>query len=161
MEKTEEELFMKEALKEAQLAYEKGEIPIGAVVVKERKVIARAHNLKETLFDATAHAEILAIRQACEYLRNWRLLDCEIYTTLEPCPMCAGAIVMARLKRVVFGAYDPNIGAASSGLNLFTYPGLNHYTEVVGGILKEEAEALLKPFFSELRKKGEMEGLSG
>lgn len=153
MKRSKEEIFMEEALKEAKLAYEKGEVPIGAVIVKEDKIIARAHNLKETLFDATAHAEILAIRQACEYLRNWRLLECEIYTSLEPCPMCAGAIIMARIKRLVFGAYDPNIGAISSGIKLFSLPCLNHHTEVVGGVLKEKAEALLKPFFYELRNK--------
>ncbi len=152
---------MEEALKEAQLAYEKGEIPIGAVVVKDRKIIARAHNLKETLYDATAHAEILAIRQACEYLRNWRLLDCEIYTTLEPCPMCAGAIVMARLKRLVFAAFDPKIGAVSSEINLFSLPRLNHHTEVVGGVLKEKAEAILRPFFYKLRHKNKSDDLIG
>ncbi len=161
MKKNKEELFMEEALKEARLAYEKGEIPIGAVVVKDGKIIARAHNLKETLFDATAHAEILAIRQACEHLRNWRLLDCEIYTSLEPCPMCAGAIVMARLKRLVFGAFDPNIGVSSSGIDLFSLPRLNHHTEVVGGVLKEKAEALLRPFFYELRNKNKTDDLSG
>ena len=147
-----EEFFMKKALEEARLAFEKGEVPVGAVIVKDGEIIARAHNLKETLFDATAHAELLAIRQACEFLRNWRLVGCELYTTLEPCPMCAGAAILARVKRVVFGAYDPKAGAAGSVINLFEDKRFNHRVEAVGGILAEESLQLLQPFFKVLRE---------
>jgi tRNA(adenine34) deaminase len=147
-----EEFFMKRALEEAKLAFDKGEVPVGVVIVKDGEIIARAHNLKETLFDATAHAELLAIRQACEYLRNWRLVGCELYTTLEPCPMCAGAIVLARIKKLVYGASDPKTGACGSVINLFQNEQFNHHVEVVAGVLAEESLNLLQPFFKALRK---------
>jgi tRNA(adenine34) deaminase len=147
-----EEFFMKKALEEAKLAFDKGEVPVGVVIVKDGEIIARAHNLKETLFDATAHAELLAIRQACEYLRNWRLVGCELYTTLEPCPMCAGAIVLARIKKLVYGASDPKTGACGSVINLFQNEQFNHHVEVVAGVLAEESLNLLQPFFKALRK---------
>ncbi len=147
-----EEFFMKKALEEAKLAFDKGEVPVGVVIVKDGEIIARAHNLKETLFDATAHAELLAIRQACEYLRNWRLVGCELYTTLEPCPMCAGAIILARIKKLVYGASDPKTGACGSVINLFQNEQFNHRVEVVAGVLAEESYNLLQPFFRALRK---------
>jgi tRNA(adenine34) deaminase len=147
-----EEFFMRKALEEAKLAFDKGEVPVGVVIVKDGEIIARAHNLKETLFDATAHAELLAIRQACEYLRNWRLVGCELYTTLEPCPMCAGAIVLARIKKLVYGASDPKTGACGSVINLFQNEQFNHHVEVVAGVLAEESLNLLQPFFKDLRK---------
>lgn len=146
------EKFMREALAEAKLAFEKGEVPVGAVVVRDGEIIARAHNLKETLFDTTAHAELLAIRYACEYLRNWRLMGCDIYITLEPCPMCAGAIALARIRKVYFGAPDPKAGAAGSVIDILEDKRFNHRVEVEGGILADESLRLLQPFFKVLRK---------
>ena len=143
--------YMKIALKEAKKAYKKGEVPIGAVVVKDNKVIARAHNLRESKHDPTGHAEIIAIKKASKKLKSWRLEDCDIYVTLEPCPMCAGAIIQARIKNLYFGAYDSKSGAASSAINLFNYP-WNHQVKVNGGILEMESKMLLKEFFKPLRK---------
>ncbi len=150
----EDKKFMKMALEEAKMASSKGEVPVGSIIVKDRKVVGKGHNLKETLFDATAHAEILAIRQACENLRAWRLVDCTLYTTLEPCPMCAGAIVIARIRRVVFAAHDPKSGAACSLLDILRNEKLNHQVEVVGGFMEEESKRLLTPFFQKLRQEG-------
>lgn len=147
-----EEKYMKEALKEAQKAYEKLEIPVGAVIVKDNKIIARAHNLKETKKDTTNHAEILAIQKASKKLGAWRLNDCEMYVTLEPCSMCAGAIINSRIKKIYIGALDEKTGAAGSVLNLFEDYKFNHKVEVEKGILKEECENILKSFFKELRK---------
>ena len=147
-----EEKYMKEALKEAQKAYEKLEIPVGAVIVKDNKIIARAHNLKETKKDTTNHAEILAIQKASKKLEAWRLNDCEMYVTLEPCSMCAGAIINSRIKKIYIGALDEKTGAAGSVLNLFEDYKFNHKVEVEKGILKEECENILKSFFKELRK---------
>lgn len=147
-----EEKYMKEALKEAQKAYEKLEIPVGAVIVKNNKIIARAHNLKETKKDTTNHAEILAIQKASKKLGAWRLKDCEMYVTLEPCSMCAGAIINSRIKKIYIGALDEKTGAAGSVLNLFEDYKFNHKVEVEKGILKEECENILKSFFKELRK---------
>ena len=144
------EKFMKEALKEAKKAYEKLEVPVGAVIVKNGKIIARAHNLKETKKDTTKHAEILAIEKASKKLDAWRLLDCEMYITLEPCSMCAGAIINSRIKKIYIGALDEKTGAAGSVLNLFDYK-FNHKVEVEKGILQEECEKVLKDFFKELR----------
>ncbi len=143
--------YMKIALKEAKKAYKKGEVPIGAVVVKDNKVIARAHNLRESKHDPTGHAEIIAIKKASKKLKSWRLEDCDIYVTLEPCPMCAGAIIQARIKNLYFGAYDSKSGAASGAINLFNYP-WNHQVKVNGGILEMESKMLLKEFFKSLRK---------
>lgn len=147
-----EEKYMKEALKEAQRAYEKLEIPVGAIIVKDNKIIARAHNLKETKKDTTNHAEILAIQKASKKLGAWRLNDCEMYVTLEPCSMCAGAIINSRIKKIYIGALDERTGAAGSVLNLFEDYKFNHKVEVEKGILKEECENILKSFFKELRK---------
>ena len=151
MIKNEQEHFMKEALKEAKKAYDKLEIPVGAVIVKDGKIIARAHNLKETKKDTTNHAEILAIKKASKKLDSWRLLDCEMYVTLEPCAMCAGAIIQSRIKKIYIGTLDEKTGAAGSVLNVFEYP-FNHQVEVEKGILKENCENILKDFFKMLRK---------
>lgn len=147
-----QEKFMKEALKEAKKAYDKLEVPVGAVIVKNGKVIARAHNLKETKYDTTNHAEILAIQKASKKLKSWRLLDCEMYVTLEPCSMCAGAIINSRIKKVYIGANDEKTGAVGSVLNLFEDYTFNHKVEFEKGILKKECEEILKKFFKELRK---------
>ncbi len=147
-----EEKYMKEALKEAKKAYEKLEVPVGAVIVKDNKIIARAHNLKETKKDTTNHAEILAIQKASKKLEAWRLNDCEMYVTLEPCSMCAGAIINSRIKKIYIGALDEKTGAAGSVLNLFEDYKFNHKVEVEKGILKEDCENILKSFFKELRK---------
>lgn len=148
----EKEHFMKEALKEAKKAYDKLEIPVGAVIVKDGKVIARGHNVKEEKKDTTKHAEIIAIQKASKKLDNWRLKDCEMYVTLEPCPMCAGAIIQSRIKKVYIGAMDEKTGACGSVLNLFKDFKFNHNVEAETGILKEECEDLLKNFFIELRE---------
>ena len=146
------EKFMKEALKEAKKAYDKLEVPVGAVIVKDGKIIARAHNLKETKYDTTKHAEILAIQKASKKLKTWRLLDCEMYVTLEPCSMCAGALINSRIKKLYIGTMDEKTGAAGSVLNLFEDYTFNHKVEVEKGIMKEESESLLKDFFKTLRK---------
>ena len=144
---------MQIALEEARLAAQKGEVPVGAVVVKDGQVIAKAHNLRELSQDPTAHAELLALRQAAETLQSWRLSGCSLYVTLEPCPMCAGALVNSRVDRVVFGASDPKAGAAHSLYELLSDARLNHRCDVVGGPLAAESSALLKAFFAELRKR--------
>lgn len=144
--------FMKEALKEAKKAYEKLEVPVGAVIVKDGKIIARAHNLKETKTDTTKHAEILAIQKASKKLESWRLLNCEMYITLEPCSMCAGAIINSRIKKVYIGALDEKTGAAGSVLNLFEDYKFNHQVEVEKGVMQEDCEFILKNFFKMLRK---------
>jgi tRNA(adenine34) deaminase len=145
--------FMQEALKEAEKALEFDEVPVGALIVMDREVIARAHNLRETSQDATAHAELLAIRKACEALKTWRLVGCTLYVTLEPCPMCAGAIVLARLDRVVFGAHDPKAGACGSLMNIPEDERFNHRPEMVPGVLAEECARILKDFFKQKRQK--------
>ena len=146
------EKFMKEALKEAKKAYDKLEIPVGAVIVKDGKIIARAHNQKETKFDTTKHAELLAIQKASKKLEAWRLIDCEMYVTLEPCSMCAGAIINSRIKKVYIGTLDEKTGAVGSVLNLFDDYTFNHKVEYEKGILQEECEQILKNFFKDLRK---------
>jgi len=146
-----QEKFMKEALKEARKAYDKMEIPVGAVIVKDDKIIARAHNQKETKFDTTKHAEILAIQKASKKLNSWRLLDCEMYVTLEPCSMCAGAIINSRIKKVYIGTKDEKTGAVGSVLNLFKDYKFNHNVEYELGIMSCESEKILKDFFKELR----------
>ncbi len=147
-----QEKFMKEALKEAKKAYKKLEIPVGAVIVKDGKIIARGHNLKETKEDTTKHAEIIAIQKASKKLSAWRLIDCEMYVTLEPCAMCAGAIINSRIKKVYIGTMDEKTGAVGSVLNLFEDFTFNHKVEVEKGILQEECKNMLKQFFKELRK---------
>ncbi|MFS1510922.1 tRNA adenosine(34) deaminase TadA [Chengkuizengella sp. SCS-71B] len=144
--------FMLEAIKEAKIAESKNEVPIGAVVVWKNKIIGRGHNLRETSFDSTAHAEMIAIREASDYLQAWRLLDCSLYVTLEPCAMCAGAIVQSRVKQVIYGASDPKAGCAGTLMNLLQEDRFNHQTEVVTGVLQEECSDLLKKFFKRLRK---------
>ena len=146
-----EEKFMKEALKEALKAYKKLEVPVGAVIVKDGKIIARAHNVKEEKQDTTRHAEIIAIEKASKKLSNWRLTDCEMYVTLEPCPMCAGALIGARVKKIYIGTEDNKTGACGSVLNLLEDYTFNHKVEVETGIMKKECEELLKKFFKELR----------
>jgi len=146
-----DEDFMREALKEAQIAFEEDEVPIGAVIVKDGEILAKAHNLREKLNDPTAHAELIAIRLASAKLNSWRLLDTTVYVTVEPCPMCAGAIVLARVKRLVFGATDPKAGAAGTLMNLLDDVRLNHQVEVTGGVLDEESRELLRTFFLQRR----------
>src|SRR5580698_4137464 len=148
-----DDFFMGEALRQAARAYEAEEVPVGAVVVREGRVIARAFNQVELLKDATAHAEMLALTQAEEVVGDWRLTDCTLYVTKEPCPMCAGAIVHVRLKRVVFGVADPKGGAAGGAMNLLQHPSLNHRCEITSGVREPECRALLQSFFAERRKK--------
>ena len=145
------EYYMKQALKEAEKAYQKLEVPVGAIIVKNGKIIARAHNQKETKTDTTKHAEILAIQKASKKLQSWRLIDCEMYITLEPCSMCAGAIINSRIKKIYIGTMDDKTGAAGSKLNLFEDYTFNHKVEVEKNIMKEECEEILKRFFKELR----------
>lgn len=151
----EKEKFMKEALKEAKKAYKKLEIPVGAVIVKNGKIIARGHNLKETETDTTKHAEIIAIQKASKKLKSWRLLDCDMYVTLEPCSMCAGALINSRIRKVYIGANDEKTGAVGSVLNLLNDYTFNHRVEYEKGIMQDDCENLLKSFFKELRKKKE------
>lgn len=151
-EQTIQEKFMKEALKEAKKAYSKLEVPVGAVIVKDGKIIARAHNIKEEKKDTTRHAEILAISKASKKLDSWRLTDCEMYVTLEPCSMCAGALIQSRIKKVYIGTMDEKTGACGSVLNLLEDYTFNHKVEIETGILQEKCEELLKQFFKELRK---------
>jgi len=148
----EHEFFMREAIHEARIAADQGETPVGAVIARGGQIIGRGHNRRETDKDPTAHAEMIAIRQASQALGGWRLLGCTLYVTLEPCIMCAGAMVLARLPRVVFGAYDPKAGAAGSVIDVLTANDFNHAVEVTGGILADECATLLKEFFLELRK---------
>lgn len=147
-----DEKFMKIALKEAEKCLLIDEVPVGAVLVKDGKVIAKAHNMRETSFDPTAHAEIQAIRKACKKKKSWRLEDVTLYVTLEPCSMCAGAILWARIERVVFGASDPKGGALGSSYNLFEQKNLNHYPKVTRGVLSELSSQYLKEFFQNKRK---------
>ena len=143
---------MKEALKEAKKAYEKDEVPVGAVIVKDGKIIARAHNLRETKNMSTAHAEIIAIEKASKKLKSWRLVDCDIYVTLEPCTMCMGAIISSRIKNLYFGAADSKTGACGSFIDLKKYK-YNHNVNIIDGILKGECEYILREFFKKLRNK--------
>ena len=147
------EKYMKEALKEAKKAYEEDEIPVGAVIVKGGKVIARAHNKKEQKKDTVCHAEILAIQKASKKLNAWRLTGCTMYVTLEPCPMCAGALIYSRIDKVVISTMDEKSGACGSKLNLLEDYTFNHKVECEKNILKEDSEKLLKEFFKDLRKR--------
>lgn len=150
---TEQEKFMKEALKEAQKAYEKEEVPVGAVIVKDGKIIARGHNLKETKHSSICHAEILAIEKACKKLGAWRLTDCDMYVTLEPCTMCTGALINSRIRKLYIGANDEKTGACGSKINLLEDVIFNHRVEIERGILQPECEAILKDFFQFLRER--------
>jgi len=149
-----DQYFMGEALRQAQRAYAAEEVPIGAVVVRDSHIIARAFNQVELLKDATAHAEMLALTQAEEAVGDWRLNECTIYVTKEPCPMCAGALVHVRMGRVVFGASDPKAGAAGSALNLLQFPSLNHKCVITPGVREPECRSLLQRFFLEQRRQG-------
>lgn len=146
------EKYMKEAIKEARKAYMKDEIPVGAVIVKDNKIISRGYNLKEEKKNTIKHAEIIAIEKASKKLCSWRLVDCEMYITLEPCAMCAGAIINSRIKKIYIGAMDLKTGACGSVLNLFEYP-FNHKVEVESGVLQSECEKIIKDFFKELRQR--------
>jgi tRNA(adenine34) deaminase len=153
-----DDYFMREALRQAARALEAEEVPVGAVIVREGRIIARAYNQVELLKDATAHAEMLAITQAEEAVSDWRLNDCTLYVTKEPCPMCAGAIVHARLARVVFGASDVKAGAAGTVMNLLQFPSLNHRSEITSGVREEECRSLLQSFFASQRAKNKNGG---
>ncbi len=142
--------MLKLALEEAEKARKKGEVPVGALIVKDGKVISKAHNLKETLNDPTAHAEILAIKKACEKLGNWRLYGCEMYVTLEPCPMCAGAILQSRISKIHIGTFDETTGAAGSIINILQNPNLNHFLDIVWNN-DEECSKILTEFFKDRR----------
>nr|WP_154649504.1 tRNA adenosine(34) deaminase TadA [Calidifontibacillus oryziterrae] len=148
-----DEFFMQAALAEAKKAEMKLEVPIGAVIVKNNEIIATAHNLRETEQRSIAHAELLAIDEACRKLGTWRLSETTLYVTLEPCPMCAGAIVLSRVDRVVYGASDPKGGCAGTLMNLLNDDRFNHQAEVMGGVLESECSSLLSDFFRTLREK--------
>lgn len=145
--------FMNAAYKEAVKAYEKDEVPIGAVIVKDDKIIAGGHNEKELKNDATLHAEIIAIKKACRKIGTWRLNDCDMYVTLEPCAMCAGALIQARIRTVYIAAKDPKAGAVGSVINISDIEEFNHKINVVFGIMEDECSELLKKFFKKLREK--------
>ncbi|MCI1593342.1 tRNA adenosine(34) deaminase TadA [Heyndrickxia oleronia] len=157
MVKNADEYFMKLAISEAKKAEEKCEVPIGAVVVLNGEVIATAHNLRESTQNAITHAEILAIQKACEKIGSWRLEDAELYVTLEPCPMCSGAIILSRIKKVIFGAHDPKAGCAGTLMNLLDDQRFNHQSEVVSGVLENECSVLLSDFFRNIRKRNKVE----
>lgn len=147
-----DDTFMRMALEQAALAPALGEVPIAALLVRHGQVLAMAHNLRETRQDPTAHAEILVIQEAAEKLGTWRLIDCTLYVTLEPCPMCAGAIVQSRIARTVFGAWDPKAGACGSLMDIPAEPRLNHRVIVTGGLCEIESQALLREFFRQRRR---------
>ncbi|GFN36719.1 tRNA adenosine(34) deaminase TadA [Tepidimicrobium xylanilyticum] len=148
-----DETYMELALEEAYKAFSTYEVPVGAVIVHDGKVIARGHNKRETLKDPTAHAEMIAIREASKYLNGWRLLGCTMYVTLEPCSMCAGAIINSRIERLVIGAKDPKRGCCGSVINLLNNPNFNHKVQVEYGVLEDKCSSILTDFFKELRNK--------
>ncbi|PRS57084.1 tRNA adenosine(34) deaminase TadA [Bacillus pumilus] len=150
---TRDEQFMQEAISEALKAEQIGEVPIGAIIVVDDQIVSRAHNLRETEQRSIAHAELLAIDEACKTTGSWRLEDAVLYVTLEPCPMCAGAIVLSRVKKVVFGACDPKGGCAGTLMNLLDDERFNHQSEVIGGVLENECGELLSQFFRNLRQR--------
>jgi len=147
-----DEKYMKIALEEAKKAYDKGEVPIGAIIVRDDEIIGRGYNLRESLRDATAHAEILAIQDACKNINSWRLTNTTLYVTIEPCAMCCGAIVQSRIKRLVFGASDPKGGATGSIINILDNKAFNHQVETTSGVLEVEASDIMKDFFRKIRK---------
>lgn len=148
-----DETYMKLAIKEAYKAFSAYEVPVGAIIVSNNKIIGRGYNKRETLKDPTAHAEILAIKEASEFLGGWRLLDSTMYVTVEPCAMCAGAIINSRIERLVIGTMDPKMGCCGSIINLADNPEFNHRVNITTGILQGESSKLMKDFFKELRKK--------
>src|SRR5438445_10432967 len=152
LEPLNEEYFMREALRQANKAYDAGEVPVGAVVVREGKIIARAYNQVELLKDATAHAEMLALTPSEAAVGDWRLWDCDRYVTKEPCAMCAGAVAHTRIRRVIFGCTDPSAGAAGSVVNLLQLRSLNHRCEITSGVLQNECAAILQDFFRKRRE---------
>lgn len=152
LEPPNDEYFMREALRMANKAAKADEVPVGAIVVRAGRIIARAHNQVELLKDATAHAEMLALTQAEAAVGDWRLTDCDIYVTKEPCPMCAGALVHTRVRRVIFGCTDPSAGAAGSVMNLLQMPTLNHRCDIASGVLRDECTAILQNFFRKRRE---------
>jgi len=147
-----DEYFMREALRQAQKAHAGNEVPVGAVIVRDGKIIARAHNQVELLKDATAHAEMLALTAAEAAVGDWRLTDCHVYVTKEPCAMCAGALVHTRIQRVIFGCADASAGAAGSMINLLQMPAFNHRCEITSGVLQKECAAILQDFFRKRRE---------
>ena len=157
---TEDEKYMKEAMKQARKAYRLGEVPIGCVIVHEGKIIGRGYNRRNTDKNTLAHAEITAINRASKVIGDWRLEDCTLYVTLEPCQMCAGAIVQARIPKVVMASMNPKAGCAGSILNILDMPQFNHQVEVVAGVLDEECSRMLKEFFVELRVRNKQEKLA-
>ncbi|NLJ97560.1 MAG: nucleoside deaminase [Clostridiales bacterium] len=156
-----DEKYMKEALKQAKKAYLLGEVPIGCVIVYEDKIIGRGYNKRNTDKTTLAHAELVAIKKASKVMGDWRLEDCTIYVTLEPCQMCSGAIVQARIKRAVIGTMNPKAGCAGSILNLLQMEQFNHQVEISTGVLKDECTKILQTFFKELRIRNKMEKLEG
>ena len=146
-----DEVFMRDALRQAKKAYDADEVPVGAVVVRDGKIIGRAYNQVELLKDATAHAEMLALTQAEAAVGDWRLLDCDLYVTKEPCVMCAGALVHVRIRRLIFGCADPRSGAAGGMINLLQHPSLNHHCEISSGVLQGDCAAILQQFFRKKR----------
>jgi len=147
--------FMEKALREARAAYDVEEVPIGAVVVKDNQIIGRGHNQTETLKDATAHAEIIAITSAAQKIGDWRLDDCSLYSTIEPCAMCAGAAVLSRIKTIIYGAPDIRFGACGTIFDVPTEKRLNHRIEIIAGVMEDEAAAMMQLFFRQLREKKE------
>ncbi len=160
MKMTADEKYMKAAIREARKAWTLGEVPIGCVIVHEDRIIGRGYNRRMVDKNVLAHAEITAIRKACRRIGDWRLEDCTMYVTLEPCPMCAGAIVQARIPKVFIGTMNPKAGCAGSVLNLLDEKGFNHQVEMVTGVLGEECSRMLKEFFKELREKRKAEKLA-
>ncbi len=148
-----DEIYMREALRQAKKAEKIGDVPIGCVIVFEGKIIARGYNRRTADGSVLSHAEIIAIKKACKVIGDWRLEDCTMYITLEPCPMCAGAIVQARIPKVVLGCMNPKAGCAGSVINLLKQEGFNHQVEIITSVLEEECSVTLKSFFKELRKK--------
>lgn len=148
-----DEIYMSEALKEASEAFERDEVPVGAVIVHQGRIIARAHNQIVMLKDPTAHAEMIAITQAAAYLKSERLLDCSVYATIEPCSMCAGALILARVKRIIYGAKDPKTGACGSVFNIANSKRLNHKIKVTGDVLARDCGSLVSEFFRKKRKR--------
>ena len=152
-----DQFFMQAALAEADIAESLGEVPIGAVVVHDGQIIGRGHNLRESSQDPTTHAEVIAIRQAAQHLKSWRLIDCTLYVTLEPCVMCMGAIILARIPRLVFGCHDPKVGAAGSLYNFAEDERFNHRVEVKSGVLQQQCSEQLSHFFRQLRDKKKLQ----
>ena len=151
IDRANDEAFMREALRQAQKAYEADEVPVGAVVVRNGRIIARAYNQVELLKDATAHAEMLALTEAEAAVGDWRLIDCDLYVTKEPCPMCAGALVHVRIRRLIFGCADRRSGAVGGVVNLLQLPSLNHQCDMTSGVLQKECAAILQDFFRKHR----------